>query len=179
MYSAKLDFYDSLKCYKAWPVALENKQEYEINYDETFALVAKMTTMRTMHLLLPLKVDTFIKWMWNDVFLHDVFTKVIYIVPPQGLFSSSKAVCKLERSLYHLQQSHYTGNEKSRSTHLELSFTHIVNLFIHCINANVVFFSSMLRMWSLLYLIMHPYTNLDNIYKSHFTWNTSAVFTIF
>lgn len=34
--------------YKAWLVALGNKKEYEIDYVETFALVAKVTTMRNV-----------------------------------------------------------------------------------------------------------------------------------
>ena len=37
-----------LDLYKACLVALANKQEYEIDYEETFALVAKMTTVQTI-----------------------------------------------------------------------------------------------------------------------------------
>lgn len=47
-YFVKLNSEESLKCYKAQLVALGNKQEYYIDYDETYAPVAKMTTVCTM-----------------------------------------------------------------------------------------------------------------------------------
>jgi len=48
VYSVKLNFDGSLNRYKARLVALGNKQEYGIGYDETSAPVAKMTTVRTI-----------------------------------------------------------------------------------------------------------------------------------
>jgi hypothetical protein len=45
VYSIKLWFDGSLDRYKARLVALDNRQEYGINYEETFTPVAKMTTI--------------------------------------------------------------------------------------------------------------------------------------
>jgi len=48
MYNVKLNYDESLKCYKARLAALGNKQEYHIDYDETYAPVAKMAFVCTM-----------------------------------------------------------------------------------------------------------------------------------
>ncbi|RVW87678.1 Retrovirus-related Pol polyprotein from transposon RE2 [Vitis vinifera] len=48
VYSVKVRYDGSLDRYKARLVALGNNQEYGVNYEETFAPVAKMTTIRTI-----------------------------------------------------------------------------------------------------------------------------------
>eukprot|EP00268_Persea_americana_P023465 TRINITY_DN23060_c0_g1_i2.p1 TRINITY_DN23060_c0_g1~~TRINITY_DN23060_c0_g1_i2.p1 ORF type:complete len:172 (+),score=16.79 TRINITY_DN23060_c0_g1_i2:657-1172(+) len=48
IYSIKLKSNGTVDRYKARLVALGNRQEYVIDYDETFAPVAKMTTVRTI-----------------------------------------------------------------------------------------------------------------------------------
>ena len=48
VYSIKVKSDGSLDRYKARLVALGNNQEYGVNYEETFAPVAKMTTVRTI-----------------------------------------------------------------------------------------------------------------------------------
>lgn len=48
VYSVKFHFDGLLECYKARLLAFENHQEYGVDYGETFALVAKMTTVRTV-----------------------------------------------------------------------------------------------------------------------------------
>ena len=48
VYSVKVRSDGSLDCYKAQLVALGNNKKYGVNYEETFAPVAKMTTVRTI-----------------------------------------------------------------------------------------------------------------------------------
>ena len=48
VFSIKLCSDGSIDRYKAWLVVLGNKQEYGLEYDKTFAPVAKMTTVRTI-----------------------------------------------------------------------------------------------------------------------------------
>ena len=61
VFSVKLHFDGSLDRYKARLVALDNKQEYEVDYEETFAPIAKMTTVRTI-----LAITTSHGWTASD-----------------------------------------------------------------------------------------------------------------
>ena len=85
---------------------LGNKQEYGVDYEETFALVAKMTTVRMVF-----SIATSHGWPLHQMdvknaFLHDDLKEDIYMVLPPGLSSpSSSDVCKLKRSLYELKQA--------------------------------------------------------------------------
>ena len=63
------------------------------------------------------------------------------MTPPQGLFSSSKGVCKLKRSLYCLKQVPIAWYEKFHSTLLGFSFTqsqYDSSLFIHSTPTRIV-----------------------------------------
>ena len=48
---------------KAWLVALGNNQEYGVNYEETFAPMAKMTTIRTILALAVSVIGHYIRWI--------------------------------------------------------------------------------------------------------------------
>ncbi|RVX16305.1 Retrovirus-related Pol polyprotein from transposon RE1 [Vitis vinifera] len=94
VFSIKLRFDGSLDRYKAHLVALGNKQEYEVDYEETFAPIAKMTT------------------------------EEIYMKLPSSMTNSSPHdVCKLKRSLYGLKQAPRAWFKKFHSTILSFSFT--------------------------------------------------------
>lgn len=47
-FSIKINSDGLLNRYKAWLVALSNRREYGIDYDETFSPIAKMTTICTI-----------------------------------------------------------------------------------------------------------------------------------
>jgi hypothetical protein len=109
--------------YKARLVALGNNQEYGVNYEETFAPVAKMTTVHTI-LALAASSDWPLHQMdVKNAFLHGDLKECIYMKPPPGLFPSlTSHVCKLRCSLYGLKQAPRAWFDKFRTTLLQFSF---------------------------------------------------------
>ena len=84
-------------------VALENRQEYGVDYEETFAPLAKMTTVRTIIAIAASQGWPHHQMDVKNALLHGDFKENIYMTPPPGLFSSfTSVVCKLNRSLYDL-----------------------------------------------------------------------------
>ena len=106
VYLVKIKVDGNLDRHKARLVALGNHQQYGVNYEETFALVAKMTTIRTI-----LAIAASQHWCLHQLdvknaILHVDLNEDIYMRPPAGLFSTpTSAACKLRRSLYGLKQA--------------------------------------------------------------------------
>ena len=141
VYSVKLNSDGSFHRYKARLVALGNKQEYGVDYDETFALVAKMTTIRTVLSIAASKGWSLHQMDVKNVFLHGDLAEDIYMTHPQGLFSSFVGVCKLKRSLYGLRQAPRAWFENFQTTLLGFSFTqsrYDSSLFIQTTAASIV-----------------------------------------
>lgn len=93
VYKVKLNPDDSLDCYKARLVALGNHQEYGVDYDETFAPVAKMTTVWTILTIAASKLWPLYQMDVKNAFLHgDLKEKVYMRLPPLYETSSPPAV---------------------------------------------------------------------------------------
>jgi hypothetical protein len=114
----------SIDRYKARLVALGNKQEYGLDYDETFAPVAKMTTVRTIPALAASQSWPLHQMDVKNAFLHGDLKEDVYLKIPSGMStSSSNDVCKLKCSLYGLKQAPRVWFDKFRSTLMGFSFT--------------------------------------------------------
>ena len=83
-----------------------------MNYEETFALVAKMTTIYTL-----IAVVSVCQWHISQLdvknaFLNEDLQEKVYMVPPPGVSHDSGYVCKLKKALYGLKQAPCAWFEK-------------------------------------------------------------------
>lgn len=123
VYSIKLRSDGSLDRYKARLVALGNRQQHGVDYEETFAPVAKMTTVRLILAIAASQGWPLSQMDVKNAFLHGDLKEEIYMTPPPGFFSTpSTDVCKLKRSLYGLKQAPRAWFDKFRTILINFSF---------------------------------------------------------
>ena len=78
-----------------------------MNFDEIFALVVKMTSIRTM-LSIAARMDLEVAQLdVKMMFLHGDLEEEIYMQQPKGFMEKGKEnlVCRLRKSLYGLKQA--------------------------------------------------------------------------
>ena len=106
VFIAKFKGDGSLERYKARLVAKEYTQTYGVDYQETFAPIAKMNTVRIL-LSLAINFDSELQqYDVKNVFLHGELEEEIYMsIPPRFGGSDGNKVCWLKKALYGLKQS--------------------------------------------------------------------------
>lgn len=107
IFSMKYNADGSVNRYKARLVAKGFTQSYGVDYEETFAPVAKLNSVRVI-----LSLAANLDWPLHQLdiknaFLNGDLEEEVYMQIPPGLESSSTAnmVCRLRKSLYGLKQS--------------------------------------------------------------------------
>ena len=108
--------------YKARLVAKGYSQVHGIDYNETFAPVAKMDSIR-----LALAIAASKQWEVHHMdvkcaFLNGDLTEEIYMQQPQGFSTNPSLVCRLKKSLYGLKQAPRAWYAKIDSFLLSLNF---------------------------------------------------------
>ena len=112
----------SIERYKARLVAKSFTQEYEIDYEETFAPVARISSVRAL-----LAVAAVSKWELfqmdiKNAFLNGDLSEEVYMQPPPGFFVELNKVCHLQRALYGLKQAPWAWFTKFNSTISRLGY---------------------------------------------------------
>lgn len=128
VYKIKYKSNGEVERYKARLVAKGYSQKEGIDYEETFAPVAKMVTIRIVIDLAVNKNWTLFQLDINNAFLYGNLDEDVYMTLPQGYFTKNDTrVCKLLKSLYGLKQAPRKWNERLCSSLFDFGFQQSVN----------------------------------------------------
>ena len=112
----------NIERYKARLVARGFQQEYGRDYDETFALVAHMTTVRILTAIAAQRQWNIYQMDVKNAFLHGELKEEVYMLPPPGVEVPSGQVCHLRRALYGLKQAPRAWFERFTSVLIVVGF---------------------------------------------------------
>jgi hypothetical protein len=124
----------SIERYKAHLVARGFQQTQGYDYDETFAPVAHMTTVRTLIDVAATSSWTISQMDVKNAFLHGDLHEEVYMQPPPGVNAPPRHECRLRRALYGLKQAPRAWFERFVSVIQAAGFSssdHDHALFIH------------------------------------------------
>lgn len=105
MFTNKINSDKNILKYKPRLVARGFNQRYLLDYDETFAPVARIVTFRFL-IAFANQSDLLIHQMdVKTAFLNGTLLEEIYMEVPHGFNAPNGYVCKLNKTLYGLKQS--------------------------------------------------------------------------
>ncbi|KAJ9566607.1 hypothetical protein OSB04_002573 [Centaurea solstitialis] len=113
----------SIDRYKARLVAKGFNQEYGIDYEETFAPVARITSVRSLLTIAATKRWPLFQMDVKNAFLNGDLSEEVYMNPPPSVSLPTGHVCRLRKALYGLKQAPQAWFEKFSTTVLSLGFS--------------------------------------------------------
>jgi len=107
MYKVKHNANGSMSRYKVRLVAKGYAQTYGIDYEETYSLIAKMTTVRAIIVMATTKGWSLHQMDVKNVFLHGDLHEKVYMEQPPSYVDQThpNLVCRLKKTLYGLKQA--------------------------------------------------------------------------
>jgi hypothetical protein len=134
VYKVKTKADGSIKRYKARLVAQGFQQSYGHDYEETFAPVAHMTTIRALIAVAAIHSWTIFQLDVKNDFLHGDLHKEVYMQPPPCVTVPDGHVCHLRCALYGLKQAPRAWFKRFTSVVIVAGFSpndHDPALFVH------------------------------------------------
>jgi hypothetical protein len=124
VYKIKRKSDGSLDRYKAHLVAKGFKQQYGVNYEETFSPVVKLATIRVILSLAMARGCSMRQLDVQNAFLHDFLEEDVYIRQPPRYedITQPNYICKLNKSLYGLKQALRAWYARLSNKLLQLGF---------------------------------------------------------
>jgi len=122
IYKIKTRSDGSIERYKARLVAKGFTQEYGIDYEETFAPVARISSVRALLAVAAARKWGLFQMDVKNAFLNGNLSEEVYMQPPPGLSVESNKVCHLRRALYGLKQAPRAWFAKFSSTISRLGY---------------------------------------------------------
>uniref|UniRef100_A0A2N9IJ59 Uncharacterized protein n=1 Tax=Fagus sylvatica TaxID=28930 RepID=A0A2N9IJ59_FAGSY len=123
VYKIKTRADGSVERYKARLVARGFTQEYGIDYEETFAPVARLTSVRSLLAVAAVRHWPLFQMDVKNAFLNGDLLEEVYMQPPPGYPDSQNQVCRLRRALYGLKQAPRAWFAKFSSVVAQQGFT--------------------------------------------------------
>jgi histone deacetylase 1/2 len=114
----------TLDKYKARLVAKGFKQRYEMDYEDTFSPVIKMSTIRAILSIAISKGWGLRQLDVQNAFLHGILEEEVYMRQPPGYEDKTRPnfVCKLDKALYGLKQAPHAWYARLSSKLISLGF---------------------------------------------------------